>query len=35
MTQNSNHEQDRRPVLMIAVGRQRIGKTVFLNAVTQ
>ncbi len=28
-------EEDRRPVLIMAVGRQRVGKTVFLNTVVQ
>ena len=35
MTQESEHNRDPRPVLMIAVGRQRAGKTVFLNTVAQ
>jgi GTPase Era involved in 16S rRNA processing len=26
---------DRKPVLMIVVGRQRVGKTTFLNALAQ
>ena len=28
-------EDSRRPVLIMAVGRQRVGKTVFLNTVVQ
>ncbi len=35
MTQHDSHPGARRPVLLIAAGRQRVGKTTFLNALTQ
>ncbi len=35
MTQTETSRPPRRPVLLIAAGRQRVGKTTFLNAVTQ
>lgn len=35
MSRSRAHEEERRPVLLIAVGRQRVGKTVFLNTTAQ
>lgn len=35
MTQKPTPSSDRQPVLVIAAGRQRVGKTVFLNTVAQ
>ena len=35
MTQHDPQPAVRRPVLLIAAGRQRVGKTTFLNALTQ
>lgn len=35
MIHDTDQEQNRRPVLMITVGRQRAGETVFLNTLSQ